>query len=305
MNRELRSVSFLALFAILGAPLQAVRAVNVDPGDYVALPPGTNLLVDYLQYGNDDSINIQGVGNLPAHLTSEIGIFRAVHYDTLFGVTVDPQILIPYGSLNSVRINAAPENSSSGLGDPILAMTFWPVNRPATSTYLGITPYLTLPLGEYRRSDAINLGSNRYQGDLQLGFETAFGSDGLANRIALALYADANFSSANTRSEIQSPSGPAQATLTQSTGYQLQSWLTYKADGSTSVSVGFSATAGGRQSVDGLPNGFRTEERQIRFETQKFVTTRWQLLGELTHDVHVTGGFRQDIGVNARLLYVF
>jgi len=137
------------------------------------------------------------------------------------------------------------------------------------------------------------------------GFQTAFGSEGLANQLVIALYADAIFSSANTRSETQSHSGLTQATLTQSTSYQLQSWLMYKADARTNIPLGYSATAGGQQSIGGLPNGFRTEEQQARIEAQRFVTAHLQLLGELTHDVHVLGGFRQEIGVNARILYVF
>jgi hypothetical protein len=62
---------------------------------------------------------------------------------------------------------------------------------------------------------------------------------------------------------------------------------------------------GGRESLGGLPNGFRTEEQQARFEVQKFVAKDWQLAAELTHDVHVVGGFRQEIGVNGRILFVF
>jgi hypothetical protein len=35
------------------------------------------------------------------------------------------------------------------------------------------------------------------------------------------------------------------------------------------------------------------------------VAKRWLLAAELTHDVHVVGGFRQDIGINGRILFVF
>jgi hypothetical protein len=55
---------------------------------------------------------------------------------------------------------------------------------------------------------------------------TAFGSEGVAKQVAVALFADTNFFSANTRSAIRANSGLTQATLTQSTSYQLQSWLT-------------------------------------------------------------------------------
>jgi hypothetical protein len=285
-------------------PLRTARAISVDPGDYIAAQPGTNVLLQYLQYSWYDGINMEGVGNLPAHLESEVGIFRAIHYANFFGFTIDPQILIPFGTLHNVQINGQSLNSSSGAGDPTLGATLWLVNRPDTSTYFGITPFITFPLGHYQRFDAINLGNNRYQGDLQLALHTAFGSDGLAKKFALAVLGDVIFFGANTQSAIQSHAGLTQATLTQSTGYQLQSWLTYTTDSGTALSVGYNATMGGQQSLAGSPNGLRTEEGQVRFEVQKYVSKRWQLAGELTHDVHVVGGFRQDIGINARVLYL-
>jgi hypothetical protein len=57
----------LAMFCLSGAlfPLRAAHAGTVDPGDYVAAPPGTNILVQYLQYGRDDGINIQASDTFP------------------------------------------------------------------------------------------------------------------------------------------------------------------------------------------------------------------------------------------------
>jgi hypothetical protein len=107
-------------------------------------------------------------------------------------------------------------------------------------------------------------------GDLQLAFQTAFGSEGVAKQVVVALFADANFS-ANTPSAIRANSGLTQATPTQSTSYQLQSWLTYTTIGGVAVSAGYSATMGGRESLGGSPNGFRTEGKQARFEVQQFV----------------------------------
>lgn len=70
------------------------------------------------------------------------------------------------------------------------------------------------------------------------------------------------------------------------------------------LSFGYSETFGGMQSINGVPNGLETAEQQVRFEVQSFVTDRLQLVGELTRDLHVTEGFHQTIGVNARILFV-
>jgi hypothetical protein len=149
----------LAICCLSGAlfPLRAAHAVPVDPGDYVAAPPGTNVLVQYVRYGRDDGINIEGAGDLTTHLDSEIGIFRAIHIASLFGLTGDPQIIIPLGSLKNVQIGGQPQNSSSGLGDPIVGASFWLINRPEAA----ISPLVTLPLGQYRRSNVLSIGPHR------------------------------------------------------------------------------------------------------------------------------------------------
>jgi hypothetical protein len=97
-----QSVACRALYFLFARRMQSLWI----RGDYVAAPPGTNVLVQYVRYGRDDGINIEGAGDLTAHLDSEIEIFRAIHFASLFGLTGDPQIIIPFGSLKNWRPTA-------------------------------------------------------------------------------------------------------------------------------------------------------------------------------------------------------
>ncbi|WP_235595634.1 transporter [Pseudomonas syringae] len=47
------------------------------------------------------------------------------------GITVDPQILLPFGHVYDARIGGQSLGSASGMGDPIVGATFWLVNQPS------------------------------------------------------------------------------------------------------------------------------------------------------------------------------
>ncbi|MFJ7441249.1 transporter [Methylorubrum thiocyanatum] len=276
----------------------SVRALDVDPGDYTALPPGTSAFIMYGNYAQRNSINVVGVGDINQgyQLDSAVGIARFVHWMDIAGITVDPQVLIPFGSLYNGRLGGSRVASSSGFGNPILAATAWLVNKPdpVYSTYFGITPFLTLPLGKYDRDAAVNIGSDVFQATLQAGL-----IQGIAPKFHVDLIGDVTFS---TDSRV---AGPGRQYLTRDASYQAQSYLRYALTDKISLAVGHSYTFGGDQYVGGIKNGLRTEGHQIRGVVQAFLDPTLQIQVAAFHDFGVKGGFEQDFGVKVRLLKVF
>ncbi|WP_407509717.1 transporter [Ralstonia sp. GP101] len=114
------AVAFLAL--TLAAP---ASAVDLDAGDYTALPGGTNALVIYGQYATRDELYSKG-NQVPINprLDSEIGILRGVHFMDVGGHIIDPQFLLPFGRL-SAKDDISALGSKSGVGDLILASAIW------------------------------------------------------------------------------------------------------------------------------------------------------------------------------------
>ena len=160
--------------------LSSVSAIDVDPRDYIAAPPGTDLSIVYAghlssKHGSD--------------LEADLGIYRYVKYIDWLGMTVDPQFLIPVGD---VELDSA-DLRAKGFADPIFAATFWVINDAKTRTYLGITPFLIPPWGHYQRGNPLSLGQNRWRVIPQVGFV-----QGLSDKTFVELVGDVTFYGDNT-----------------------------------------------------------------------------------------------------------
>ncbi|MDI4655818.1 transporter [Xanthobacter autotrophicus] len=294
MIRSFKTIVLAAFCALLaGAP---AGAADVNSGDYLPAPAGTNLLVFYSQYATRDeyvSASGQTISN-DTGLDSYVNILRYVHYFDIGGFTVAPQVLIPAGTLYNGRLGGASFDAAAGLGDPILATTVWVVNNKATQTYIGIMPYLFLPVGQYSAGDVLNLGENRWKLDLQAGWY-----QGLTHGVALQLTGDAIWYGDNTKA------GNGTQTLSQDPTYQLQAWLSYAVAPTWSAAVGYSQFWGGTEYLAGVATGNATERSQVRVELSKFVTPTFQVLGLIQRDVAASGGFPEAFRGTVRLLQVF
>ena len=82
-------------------------------------------------------------------------------------------------------------------------------------------------------------------------------------------------------------------------------WLAHNFDPGTWAAVGYYGSFGGRQSLNGTRNGFRTHFHQVRAAFSKFVTPDIQLTGSVGKDLSVRGGFKQDYVLQFRILKLF
>jgi hypothetical protein len=269
--------------ALLGAVLTGApgpaAALDVDPGDYAAAPPGTSLALGYGLFSWRDSFSTntdENVGN--SNLDTQVGILRLVHYVDLFGITADPQIFLPFGFLNNAELGGNNLDSASGFGDIILASTFWPVNQPDEKRWFGVTPFLFVPTGSYRNKQPLNIGENRYKLVLQAGYVEGF--EALGEDWMVDLIADTTWYFNNDRAGADGDS-----TLRQNNSYQLQGWLRYFIEKDWSVGAGYSGTWGGKQRVSGDTNGLSTEAQQLRAITQYWLLPDLQLQATVRTDV--------------------
>lgn len=300
MMRKRKSIMIFTInFAVISAalmPTMPAKALDVDPGDYQAAAPGTNLALGYALFGWNNRFKTKTGDRVPnSSVNSQVGILRLVHYTDILGITADPQIFITFGALNNGKFDGENLDSSFGLGDTIIASTFWFVNQPVEKRWLGFTPFFFFPTGKYQNGQALNIGENRFKQVLQLGYVQGF-----AEKWTTDLIADTTFYEDN-----DDYGDRGKQTLSQDNSYQVQAWLRYAVQPNWQVGLGYSGTFGGVQEVDGDSNGAATRAQQLRLITQYFPEPTLQLQAAVTTDVWAEGQFQQVFGLRFRLMKIF
>lgn len=269
-----------------------VSAFDVDSGDFTALPPGTNLSILYTQFITADDLIVDG--NTAASnfdLDATIGVYRFVRYIKFLGMTVNPQVLIPFGKQEIGLL----DDSSSGLADTIFAATFWTHEDAEKGSYFGIAPFIIAPTGEYDADDPVNLGTNRWSYILQAGYITR-----LSKNWALDLVADVQWYGDN-----DDPVGGG-STLKQNEGYQLQSMLRYNFSPRLTAAVKYSWRGGDETRLDGV-----SQNDEVDTTTLSLYLQYWALPGKLQVQAqYLTDTDVADFGVEReafqfRFLYLY
>lgn len=269
-------------------------ALDVDAGDYTALPSGTNLALLYTQFATADELYADGNKQpINAGLDSQVGVLRGVHFTEIGGYTVDPQFFLPFGRVEG-KDDTSSLGDTSGVGDLALAATVWLINEPENNTYFGITPIVYAPTGSYDRDDALNLGENRWKYELQAGYIT-----GLTSNISLDLVGDVTFYGENDEL------GAAKSTLKQDPSFLFQGFLRYHMSPQWDLRAGLAYATGGETEVDGVNQDNEMSDTKMTVGTGYFVTPSLQLLANYGTDLSVKNGFKEQHRLNLRILKVF
>jgi hypothetical protein len=293
--KRIATAAALMIAALVPA---TASAVDVSAGDLAPLPPGTNLAFVYGLYNDSNQYDLVGGGTVAgaSHLESATAIARYVHYTSIFGLTVAPQILVPYGALYNGELNGQPMASAHGLGDIILAAPVWLVNKPSATraTYVSLTPWLYLPTGSYDPVTALSMGANRTAFALQGAL-----IQGVSSRVTVDLVGDVTWYGDNT------DSGLVHQTLSQSETTQIQAMAQYKINPANVVWVGWSGIWGGQQHLDGVDTEVATQTQQVRVAWQTYLMKTLQLETLVGRDVYSEGGFKEAVRVQVRLMKIF
>jgi hypothetical protein len=147
-------------------------AVDLQPNDIVAPPPGKNLItISYINTENTTLYrNGASVSGNPV-IDTQLAILRGARTFSLGDLPAVTYIQIPYGTVSPAG-SLSGVSGDTGVGDLTIATAIWPYHNTASRTYVGLAGYLTSPTGSYSSQRAFNLGENRFRTDVQLGFQT-------------------------------------------------------------------------------------------------------------------------------------
>ena len=302
----LQPLTVATVFAVAMLSTTPCFALDYQPFDWVPAPPNTNVVMGYYDYGGHDEFNntITGTAKNNTHLESEIGVARYLHYSEVLGHPLVLDFVVPFGALTDGKVDGHRLGDASGIADPLASVGFWFINQPEKKRYVSAATFVSLPIGTYDKHRSLNLGSNRWQNDLQVDF-----TQGFLDRFTVDVSGDWIYYGNNNEA------GTGNQRLSQDSTYGAYVWVTcdvtsqvrhaMPTTAQASISIGYAGTFGGAQTLAGARTGAKTDEQQIRLSYSQYFRPTWQGVLSISHDVSVTGGFKQDFGLFLRIAKVF
>lgn len=281
----------LTLLTLLKSTVVNAAVLSTDPGDYVPLPPGTELGLLYYQHAERNRIKADG--HTVTHdfgLDSDIGIARFVHWTSLGGFTVTPQVILPFGHLD---LSGAQSRSVTGAADPMVGSALWLVNDPKQERYLAIAGYVGMPLGSYDHDAPVNLGENRWKAILHLAYVQAL--------IPKTLYGEITLEQ-DTFGKNDDYFG---ADLRQDNVYEVQTHLRYVFDPKNQFGVSWFHTTGGETQVGGVAQHDTLRTQRYLLTWQHFLQPNLQVQTQFGQDLDVVNGAPEKYRMNLRIAYGF
>ncbi|WP_260927596.1 transporter [Novosphingobium sp. 9] len=269
-------------------------AQAIDAGDYVPAPPGTQLALVYMQYAHSDSLYADGKKvDDDAKLDTAVAIARYVGFTKIAGMTLDYQVLQPFGHLEGGGSTKS-LGKTTGFGDTILVSTLWLYENKDSQSYFGVTPYLYIPTGDYKAERGLNMGENRWKGSFQAVYSQGFGKHFVAE-----VAGDVMVYGKNT------DYGASSSTLTQKTTWRVQGFARYLIDDKNEINARLMYVGGGETKIDGIAQDNRTGTTSVLGTWRRTLSPKWQLMTQVGTDLSVENGFREGIRGQLRILRIF
>lgn len=275
--------------------LTQAAEIPTDPGDYLPLPAGTDLLVFYLQHNHFNAYYSDGkkqAGDF--EMASNVGILRYVHYMELGGFIINPQVVVPFGEIQLKKPFAGlSEMSITDVGDPMLAATTWLYNNPETRRYIAMSTTAVLPLGGYDGDRGpINMGANRWSGIFHLAYVTPVTAKSMFELVTeYAVYGknDDFLGMTQKRDDF----------------YGVQGHLSYTPVPGSRFGVSYFHDYGGETELNGVSQGDKLDNSRWLLSAATQLTADTQLLLQYGDSIKVENGPYERQRVNLRLVKVF
>lgn len=283
------AIPTMVLAGICASALPA-HAVDTDPLDFVAPPPGLSVLGVYYGDWSSNAQNANGARIANNAIDLNYAVVNYVKFFDIGDHVAGAKIVVPASDLRVTAPSGA-SVSGSGIGDPILVFPVWLVNKPETRTYFVLSPRFQLPLGSYDKNK-ISPGANRWTFTLQSGFST-----GLTEKLSLDLVGD--FQVFGKNNDIAGGGDLKQKAL-----YSLQSHLSYELHPGLHASIGAYKYLGGETKIRGQANNDRTSTTTFIGGVDYWFTKSDNLSLQYRTDTSVRNGPEFD-GFQLRYLHAF
>jgi hypothetical protein len=330
--------STAVIFAVAASyiPVKAGSDNSADPyaGDYTlgSLPTGTFIAAQYLGYFHSDAfIDTKGSLLPSSHAKIYEEFTRFAYISQLGGHPLIFDMEIPSATLTDVNIPGTNNLVAGGFADPVVNITYFFDADVTNQRWLGFTSHFYLPIGRsFDDQRVINVSTaGQFAYVPQIGYTEGFQkfSSSLSG-FFFDLMANASFHTdgANPLYIVNPINAPvpgvlSYSALVQATSYDVRTYLRYQPTAALFfIAIGLEKSWGGEQSatngkfaVSGLPlvipqpSLSLTKDEFLRghFQLEVPIAQDFAIAADVVHDFDRIGGFREDFGVEIRLLKYF
>ncbi len=266
----------LAAFAVAAGFSMSAWAIDLQPGDATAPPPGLRSI--QLSY-----LNAERVGANNAKLDQTQVQFR---YIQSFELNNQPALLYLHTGTGKTEPAGAlaPYQADNGMIDTTVVLAYWPYVDRASKTFVAIAGYLISPTGSYSSDRAFNMGENRYRWAGQIAYQTRIAPD-----LDWMSAFDTLWYGKNDASRSLTP-GEGLGTLQQKALYSAQTGLLYHVNQRYSLAASYFYSQGGETIFNSM-----AKNNEIKSHRYQVSAIRNTSIGRFTLQ------FGQDIDNNASL----
>ena len=305
-------------------------------GDYSggSLPTGTFLAIQYAGFARSNAfINTAGTQLPNSHANIWEEFTRFAYFTQIGGHPFVIEAELPFATLTDVNVPGTNNLVKGGLTDPVLHFTYFLVSDAAAQRWLGLTDYSYLPVGDYDNTRAINVATaHQYTNVPQIGYTEGLGKfspalkgfffDFVANA---SIHTDGHDPIASSIVPVPVSINPPVVlpgvlsfdTLTQRPSYDIKAFLRYEPTTFLFAAIGIEKSWGGEQTTTGTvtlggrPVAFvplslsKDDYLRGHLQFQVPLARDFTVAADVFHDFDRTGGFKEDIGVEFRLIKFF
>jgi hypothetical protein len=250
-SNALAALVCVLIATVLIAGASSAHAQRIEPRSYINAPVGINFLV--LGYGNSSGALLfdPAIPITDADANVDMAVLGYVRTLGIAGKSAKAGVILPYASLNADGYldGNYVTREQIGLADPAFFFSVNLYGAPALSleefkgyqqdTIIGLSFRLTAPTGVYQTDKLINIGTNRWSFEPELGISKAIGPWTLEGTAAVVFYTDNDeFDTDLTRQ--QEPI------------YSAQFHVSYTFANRIWASLGATYYTGGRTTIDGV-----------------------------------------------------
>lgn len=286
---RLRCTQALPLASLLLASTLG-HALEANPGDAVAPPPGMGLVGLYYIHQDFDTLRAKSKDVAGPKAKADVGLLRVLYATKLGDWQVNPQIVVPVGRIAGGGTLSS-KGSESGLGDVSVLASVMLHQDPTSRTSVYVMPGVTLKTGAYDPLK-LSIGENRNKYVLQLGAQT-----GMAKDWVIDGYADVTSYGANSRD--------ARGELKQKSQFLLQSYVRYAAAPGTELAAGLRHYRGGKTSLAGVDQDDAKNNTALLLTGHYWLDGKTQLMANWGKDLKVNNGFKASNNIELRAVRLF